>query len=355
MRPQCKANRRPSLGLTRSEPLAVRRQRLSTREASQPESHDHIQRVPTLGASVAFSIIIPVHSNDWKPLQECLESLAKQQNAPSFEVIVVGGGGQVLARILDNWPAAVPLRLVEFATPNIAGARNRGVATARGSVLLFVDADCRLAQDCLSSLFSAVIDTPQRGYFQLRLVGDSSRLVGRAEQLRLTTIQDYLMQPSGCIRYLNTAGFAIRRDKVPADGALFDDRTRRGEDTLLLTQLIRNGELPKFVADAVVQHAIPLPVTQCLLKDIRSGYLIGQANRRIVLTGVSVRMTHRERLRILKVMWKASHRPGIGRAGFALLVTRQFLERVTSSLCGYLSIPALLRAGRTLKPNLTRR
>ena len=118
-------------------------------------------------------------------------------------------------------------------------ARNCGIRASRGSVLVFIDADCRLESGCLAELGRTLVESTRQSCFQLRLVGDRSNPVGRAEELRLTTLQGYLLQSDGHIRYLNTAGFAIRRSKVPEDGNLFNPAAIRAEDTLLLATLMR--------------------------------------------------------------------------------------------------------------------
>src|SRR5438132_12314903 len=81
-----------------------------------------------------------------------------------------------------------------------------------GSTLIFVDADCRFEPGCLARLGSLVNQSPH-SCFQLHVVGDRSGVIGKAEELRLATLQSYLLQSDGCIRYLNTAGLAIRKEE----------------------------------------------------------------------------------------------------------------------------------------------
>ena len=168
-------------------------------------------------------------------------------------------------------------------------------------MLLFVDADSRLQANCLAALASAINNSPQHNCFQLRLVGNCSNLVGRAEELRLITFQHYMLQPDGRIRYLNTAGFAIRRTRVDIETGVFDPAALRAEDTLLLADLMQAGELPLFVSDALVEHYIPLSLVACLRKDIRSAYLERRTYNIIASKGVRIRLTQRERLQLLVV------------------------------------------------------
>ena len=276
-----------------------------------------------------FSIIIAVF-NDWISLDECLRSLALQTNAPGFEVTVVDDGSQdTVPESIRRWAHCYGLSIVRQPHKGIAAARNRGVQVSRGAVLVFVDADCRFQSNCLSALALKVAASPNHNCFQLHLVGDCSGLVGKAEQLRLETLQKHMLQPDGCIRYLNTAGFAIRRARVDVEQGLFNVRALRAEDTLLLANLIETGELPLFAPNALIQHVIPLSPLQCLLKDVRSAYLEGGVYATIASKGVRIRITHRERLGMLISMWSASTNQSIGAAA-CFLVVRQTLQRLIS-------------------------
>jgi glycosyltransferase involved in cell wall biosynthesis len=285
----------------------------------------------------AFSIIIAVY-NGWAVLEGCLQSLAQQANGPCFEVIIVDDGSTEPApEFIRSSSFSFPLMLITQSHAGIPAARNRGIRSSTGAVLLFVDADSRLQANCLAALASAINNLPQHNCFQLRLVGNCSNLVGRAEGLRLITFQRHMLQQDGRIRYLNTAGFAIRRTRVNIETGVFEPAARRAEDTLLLADLILAGELPFFVPDALVEHYIPLSLAGCFRKDIRSAYLEGRTYNIIASKGVRIRLTNRERLRFLLSMWRTSGQPSIGRSAWFVLVARQAIQRMIS--LGYKCLP----------------
>jgi glycosyltransferase involved in cell wall biosynthesis len=291
---------------------------------------------PTSAAGPLFSIIIPVH-NDWIPLEGCLRSLAQQESGPSFEVIVVDDGSRHAAPAwITNWSGSYPVRVVRQARQGVSAARNRGARIARGAILVFVDADCRPHKECLAALQSTIAGSPGHDCFQLRLTGDCSTLVGRAEALRLLTLQTHMLQPDGRIRYLNTSGFALRRARVRSEEQIFEPGVHRGEDTLFLAQLMERGELPLLASQAVVQHVIHLSLPECLIKDVRSGFLAGRAHREIALKGLKIRVSQGERVRIASSMWRISGQDSIGRAACLVLLVRQGLERMTSVVSKHL-------------------
>ena len=283
----------------------------------------------------ALSVIVAVY-NDWVLLDRCLQALAEETNAPGFEVIVVDDGSKEPAPgFIHRWSASLPLTVVRQPHEGIAAARNRGIRNSRGSVMLFIDADCIVQPECLSRLAATILEHPQHSGFQLHITGDSSGLVGRSEELRLETLQSHLLQPDGCIRYLNTSGFAIRREGVDIERGLFDPAVVRAEDTLLLATLITDGKLPLFVDSATVKHAIPLSLRACLKKDIRSAYLERETFDRIAAMGVKIRTSHRERLGMLAEMWKMSGGRSIGRLAWFVALTRTALARLVSGFCAF--------------------
>jgi glycosyltransferase involved in cell wall biosynthesis len=281
-----------------------------------------------------FSIIIAVY-NDWLALNPCLRSFAKQADAPDFEVIVVDDGSdEPPPEEIYQWTQCFPLTIVRRPHIGISAARNQGIRVSKGSLLLFVDADCQSQANCLAALASTIAAAPKHNFFQLRLIGNCSGLVGRTEHLRLTSLQDQLLQPDGRMRYLNTAGLAVRRSAVPAEGSLFDPVAIRGEDTLLLANLLQREELPYFVPDAIIQHDVPHSLLKCFRKDIQSALLESGTYVLISSRGVKIRMSNRNRLNLIQSLYRASKPPSIGRLAFLVLIVRQLLSRITSFVFG---------------------
>lgn len=296
-----------------------------------------VQTNHDLSTIPSFSIVIAVY-NDWVLLNECLQSLAGQANAPDFEAIVVDdGSGEPAPEFIQQWARRYPLTIVREPHTGIPAARNRGIQVSRGSVLVFVDADCRFNKDCLAALGSTVANS-RHDYFQLHLVGDCTNLLGRAEELRLSVFQNHTLQPDGCIRYLNTAGFAIRRARVDIRKGLFNPKLPRGEDTLLLAQLIQKGELPFFVANATVQHVVPFSLVWCLRKDMRSAYLERASYDLVASMGLRIRVKNRDRFSMLLDMWKTSRSRRIGRSAWFVVLARQLVRRIFSLVYSTLRI-----------------
>jgi glycosyltransferase involved in cell wall biosynthesis len=97
-----------------------------------------------------ISVIIP-HLNQPEGLSRCLSAL-EQQTYPRdrFEIIVVDNGSTLAPHSVVGHFEGV--RLDQELTPGPGPARNRGVALAKGDVLAFVDADCRVDAGWLSAI-----------------------------------------------------------------------------------------------------------------------------------------------------------------------------------------------------------
>src|SRR5580658_10468633 len=141
-----------------------------------------------------FSVIIGAR-NDWELLEDCLRSLGEQTDQPRFEVIIVDDGSRTPAPdSIRQWSTRYPLTIIREPHVGIAAARNRGIRSSSGPILVFTDADCRFQADSLSLLAAEIANRPQHSCFQFHLRGDCSSLAGRAEELRLIEIQKHMLQ-----------------------------------------------------------------------------------------------------------------------------------------------------------------
>jgi len=90
----------------------------------------------------SISVIIPAH-NPGPELAECLQPL-RRSSYPRFEVLVVDDGSPVPVKVSEPFRL---LRLEKNSGP--AAARNAGVEAARGEIVLFIDTDVVIGDDCL--------------------------------------------------------------------------------------------------------------------------------------------------------------------------------------------------------------
>ena len=290
------------------------------------ENRSAILRIMTSGRTPQLSLVIAAY-NDWIALEKCLASVASQRNAPELEVLVIDDGSEMPApAAIANQSRQVDVRVLRQSHSGIAVARNRGVQEARGAVVLFTDCDCVLDPDCLRQLAIADRQFPDDASFQLRLTADQSSIVGRAEALQHYAVQQGRLDHAGRLMYLNTSGFAIRREAARALGQLFDPLARRGEDTLLLSALMKRGQMPRYLPDAAIQHAVRLPLARYMWVGLKIGYREGYAYAKIAKNAEKLDSGTSQRWEQLNRLRRIAKEKSLGEAAFLTVFVRQVLR-----------------------------
>ncbi len=112
-----------------------------------------------------LSIIIPTY-NEEKVLPDAIESLGFQIY-DDFEIIVVDDGStDKTLEILRNLQSTIPnFRFLEQKHKGAGAARNLGAKSAKGSILVFVDADMAFDKEFLGKLVSPIISGRAKGTF----------------------------------------------------------------------------------------------------------------------------------------------------------------------------------------------
>ena len=101
-----------------------------------------------------FSVIIPCY-NTQEYIESCLNSVFKQTlSKQEYEVIVIDDG------CTDNTVALAkkyPIKLLKTDRRKAGGARNKGIDSAQGEYLIFLDSDDEIySLDCLEKLFNQI-------------------------------------------------------------------------------------------------------------------------------------------------------------------------------------------------------
>jgi glucosyl-dolichyl phosphate glucuronosyltransferase len=103
------------------------------------------------------SVVVAAHTMDrWADIVAGLDALAHQTVAPLETILVVDHNDALLARARDELAG---VRVLENPrTGGASGARNTGIAQAKGSIVAFVDDDARPEPDWVEKLLAAYDD-----------------------------------------------------------------------------------------------------------------------------------------------------------------------------------------------------
>jgi GT2 family glycosyltransferase len=182
------------------------------------------------------------------------------------ELIVVDNGStNDTARVVERAGLTnLKLRLVTEARPGLSHARNTGLASARGQIILFTDDDVHPAEDWAEKLTAPLRDDRYDAVAgRIVLAPDLQRSWIRPEHAIRLAVMDGLVE--GQVEMFG-ANMGFRRmvlQKVPAfDSELGPGALGFGEDSLFSWQLALAGYRLGFVEQAVVVHH-PDPARLC--------------------------------------------------------------------------------------------
>jgi len=284
-----------------------------------------------------FSIVIPFRG-ELENLHECLDGIARQENAPEFDLFVVDDGSENpvpgdLGRI-----HGLPLQVFRQVPLGISAARNMGLTEASGKVVLFVDSDVTLDGDFLENLAITVDHYPRDMAFQGNLRGGTANMVERMENLRLTATLQSLKNDKGYVNYVNTSAFALRKSMLAKNKDLFDLAAVRGEDTKILIELFRSGNLPRFVIGAKAAHRPRSGLTSYIRKHFSIGYYTKPARDELSQACPGVLMSSAGRQKVASRMLVSASEDLGNLIVFPLVLLAHGLERfgrLTHTLLGF--------------------
>jgi cellulose synthase/poly-beta-1,6-N-acetylglucosamine synthase-like glycosyltransferase len=214
------------------------------------------------------SVVVPAR-NAAQTIGECLEGLLAQTTPRErYEVIVVDDGSSDQTRdVVGRWQ--VKLLAQEHAGP--AAARNRGVAEARGTIVLFTDADCVPAPEWIDEM-ARPFQNPDvvgvKGAYRTRQGGILPRFVQceyeeRYEKMARLKQIDFIDTYSAGYRrevFLSAGGF----DTVYPDASV--------EDQEFSFRLAERGYKMVFNPRAVVYHQHPETLRAYFRRKFNIGY-----------------------------------------------------------------------------------
>lgn len=275
---------------------------------------------------MSLSVVIPVRDR-WAELEDCLATLAHQCSPPAFEVVIIDDGSRTempKALAPSNFP--FPMIVERRVATGIAAARNAGFELARGEIVMFIDSDCFADEGLLHAVREAADGFPADIGFQTNLHGSDESIVAAMEGLRLETIIDLKRTEDGHVHYLNTSGFGLRRSYAPAAGKVFDESVRRGEDSILLADLLELGAVPRLLDGGTVRHVPRLGLFRYISKHFQIGYQTDVAQSRLA-KATQGRLDSAGRRRMFTAMRRRARGRRYGWAAFGLILVAYAIER----------------------------
>ncbi len=200
------------------------------------------------------TVVIPAFNSE-ETIGKCLNSVLRQKEPGSFEVIVVDDGStDKTAEIVKKFRK---VRLIQQKNSGPATARNNGVKQARGDVIVFTDDDCIAEQGWLKEMLTPFKDKSVSGV-QGAYASMQKEFMARFSQMEIEYRYEK-MKKQKFIDFIGSYSAAYRKkDFLEVNG--FDSRFKiaSGEDPDFSFKLAEKGKKLVFNPKAVVFHKHPV-------------------------------------------------------------------------------------------------
>lgn len=130
-----------------------------------------------------LSLIIPVYNVE-KYIEQCLTSICQQLPYPEVEVIVVDDGSpdQSIAKakqFLQHQPDEIrqQFKIIRQKNQGLSGARNTGIAEAKGEYVAFLDSDDYLNPNFFAEVFKGIATQADIIQFAVQRVDDAGHII----------------------------------------------------------------------------------------------------------------------------------------------------------------------------------
>ncbi len=203
-----------------------------------------------------LSVIVPVW-RQWPQARRLLDRLAAQDlPAERFEILLVNNEPDVPPPPLVSLPALRPpnFRLVDGPAPGSYAARNAGAAAARGTWLVFTDADCLPKPGWLAAYAAEIDDGGAPG--RTRLLAGPVRMIAPPDPDAFAIYDLVRGIPQAryvALGYAATANLAVAAEVFAAVGG-FEPGRFSGGDAVFCRAAARLGYPVRLIEDAVVGH-----------------------------------------------------------------------------------------------------
>ena len=185
------------------------------------------------------SIIVPAF-NVQSTLTDTLNALLAQ-TYHNFEIVIVDDGStDETAKIASAFAKDSRVRVIRQVNRGLAGARNSGIAAAKGEVIGFCDSDDLWLPEKLARHVAHLDANPHVGisYSGSALMDDDGRLTGQAQRPKLTEVDTadiFKRNPIGngsavVIRRVVLDAIAYSPAQEPTRSWYFDETFRQSED-----------------------------------------------------------------------------------------------------------------------------
>ncbi|MDO5292492.1 MAG: glycosyltransferase [bacterium] len=186
------------------------------------------------------SVIIPIY-NAASYLEKCIESVI-QQTYEKLQIILINDGSTDNSLEICNKFRKKDIRIEVISTENegVSAARNKGLASAKGQYLCFMDSDDYIETNMIERLYKRYVNTSVQlsicGFYEIIGYTKIQRTIGRVQQLDKEHAIEQLLEEESYRGYLWNKMFdveIIKKHKI-----CFDSSIKVWEDVLFVAEYL---------------------------------------------------------------------------------------------------------------------
>ena len=232
------------------------------------------RRRPQHDFNQPVSVVIAAY-NEAKVIAGTLQSLLKTDYPGEIEVLVIDDGSRDGTAAEVERMAATDLRIRLLAQENRGKARalQRGLASARHGLIVFIDADTHCQRDTLSRLLEPFVDEDIGAVSGHAKVGNLRTFMAKCQALEYTcgfNLDRRAYDRWNCITVVPGAISAIRKSAIDEAGGLSLETL--AEDTDLTLALHKQGQRIIYVPGAIAWTEAPETIRTLARQRFRWAY-----------------------------------------------------------------------------------
>lgn len=289
-----------------------------------------------------ISVIISA-KNEADRVAACFDSLSQQRTRFSFEVILIDNGSSDGTYSLARKLASRQKNFFVYREkkPGSSSARNFGAAKAKGSILVFTDADCRFAKTWLAEIARPLLKKSSYpvaavgGRTLSEFQGETPNLLERyLDQLFVFWENDRLSAFPAFLPWAPTCNLAVKKEVFDGLGGFDTSWKNAAYDVDLCWRLVLCGFVLAYAPKAEVHH---------LRRRNLRGFTRQMAN--YAFYNHSLLVTYERVLRLHPVSARRERMLGHGRRALGLMKETKSLRELSFRGLDLLSLGSSLQGG----------